>query len=227
MPFETRRHDDPLGVASAARLAVFCFVFLGAVAFAIELRGTHDISIYFRDPASSFGFTPTAGLVSYLGILALFATASICIFASRHVLRDRSLLLAFGLFSAMLAMDDLFMFHETLARGWLGLSETHIMAIFAIIGLGLMFVHRASILGAAHAGFYIALSFLAASIAVDKFDPDIPFRIVFEDGFKFVGFILWSAYFIRRAGLAVGVLPASPPPVLDGQAMAAARPPSG
>jgi|SRR6056297_655868 len=201
-----------LSLFSIALIVFMCTMILISFVVAVELRGSNDIALYFRDPATTYNYWPTAGLFSYIGIFVLTTAAVIGVFSFFYAPQENSLHLSFGLFSLILALDDLFLFHEALAPRWLGVLETNIFLTYAIIALALIVRHLSSLVGKAHFGLYLSIVFLAASIFVDKLDPEIfSYRIVFEDGFKLTGYVLWSSYWVRRAGRAFSSRPLTSP----------------
>lgn len=178
----------------------------GATAFLIILftaivsRGSNSMAMYVRDPAAEFGFTPLAGLVSHLGVFALLTAGVISIFASYQVRPKVGLLFWAGAFSLIIAVDDFFMIHDDLALR-IGLSEIQVFAVYGVLALTILFVFRTSLTGKAHMGLYAAIALLAASVVADVTMTYSETQVVFEDSLKFLGLIVWSSYWVRRAHL--------------------------
>jgi len=79
--------------------------------------GIDNLELVIRDLAQTCRYPLGVGLVSNLGYLLWMATAAICLFTacsevSRPRGRERELLLAGGLFSLLLCLDDMFLLHD-------------------------------------------------------------------------------------------------------------------
>ncbi|MBS1302151.1 hypothetical protein [Loktanella sp. SALINAS62] len=177
-------------------------VFLVAMFTAVGWRGNNPVSLYLRDPAAVFGFSPLAGIISHLGVFALLTAGAICIFASLHSPLSKRLLFWVGVFSLLLGIDDFFMVHEDLA-GRIGLSEILFFAAYGLFAITIFFVFRSSLVGKSHAGLYVGLTLLAASVAIDVRLDYSEVQVMVEDSVKFAGLILWSIYWVRRAHFSI------------------------
>ena len=175
------------------------FLFIGFVTFAI-LQDRSAVLVYLRDPAAHFKFSPFAGLVSNSGILTTIATAAVCLFAAAHGKTETTLLRAIGLFSLVLGLDDLLMLHEDTLPNRLGLPETLAYVCYVLAALYIAIRFRLPLRRAPLSGLILAMGLLAASFAVDALTAFGNVQTVVEDGLKFVGLVVWSAYWINRAG---------------------------
>lgn len=106
--------------------------------------------------------------------------------------------LYFGFASAFLLLDDFFLIHEQASS--FGFSEKYFFLIYGLIIMGGLFIFRREILASDYLLLVIALGFLGASIGVDVIQSRIEgligeWRILFEDGFKFLGIVGWMGYF--------------------------------
>ncbi|QFU10360.1 hypothetical protein PARPLA_03348 [Rhodobacteraceae bacterium THAF1] len=176
-------------------------VALSVCGVVVALNGV-SIAVYFRDPAASFGFTPLAGMISHLGVFALAGSGVICIFASNFSASARGLLRAAGTFSLLIAVDDFFMLHEDILPR-LGVSELVTYAIYGGFAGLIGVAFRTKLLGSAHFGLHIAIAFLAASVVYDMVAEFSQTQAVIEDSLKFIGLVMWSAYWIKRASLEI------------------------
>lgn len=195
----TPQGQAPLRPAETIWIIGAAVGFLLAMFAVILMRGS-AIFLYVQDPAAVFGFSPLAGFISNLGVFALFAAGAICVFASYHVPARFGLLFWAGALSVMIAADDFFMFHEFLAPR-IGVPEIAVFGFYAVYALGVIVVFRTALAGRAHVGLYAAAALLAASVGVDLATAYSQTQVVFEDSLKFVGLILWAAYWVRRAHL--------------------------
>ena len=177
---------------------------LGAVA-ALGLKDPTYIPFLTRDPAAQANIHPLSGLLSSLGVLLWFATASICLFGSWLLRRQHAenfeFLLGGGLISLYLSLDDFFMIHESLAPIYIGAGDTTMYAAIGISVVYFLFHFRKTVLHSNYFRLLLALGFLFASILFDEaFDRlgVIPedWGYYFEDGFKWLGIVMWAGYFI-------------------------------
>ncbi len=190
------------------RLSNIGLVAMGAGAFfimfvaAVTLRGQGDVTTYLRDPATVFQFSPFAGIIWNIGVLCTFSAGVVCLFASAHG-DDASLLRAVGLFGLLIATDDLLMLHEEVFPHRLGIWESVVFLSYFLIAAGITLRFRARLFSGPISGLMLAVALLGASVAVDVLFEYSTAEVVVEDGFKFVGLVVWSVYWISRAGAAV------------------------
>ncbi|WP_431299601.1 hypothetical protein [Tabrizicola sp. BL-A-41-H6] len=169
----------------------------------VTLRAQAEVSTYLRDPAVIFEFSPFVGLISYVGILATFSAGMICLFASAHTRDDAALLRAIGLFGLLLATDDLLMLHEEVFPNLLGFPERLVFIVYFLIAIGIAIFHRVALFRQPTAGLMLAIALLGSSVVVDILFEYSSKEVIVEDGLKFVGLAVWSAYWINRASSAV------------------------
>ncbi|MHA2254090.1 MAG: hypothetical protein ACXAD7_27305 [Candidatus Kariarchaeaceae archaeon] len=160
---------------------------------------------FMADPSTIVNMHPTYGIISNLGILILCACASICFFGWR-ILSQRSstkgiprFLLFAGYYTMILLLDDLFLGHEMLNR-YVGHTEVNIYIMYVILLLLLLIVNRKQIFTSDYILLLLSLGFLGLSISVDIFEPIVEqyvgkLRILFEDGFKLLGYVSWFGYY--------------------------------
>lgn len=162
---------------------------------------------------------PFTGAMSNLGVLLWWTAATVSLFAAAVVgRRDETgasrFLLSAGLLSVCLAVDDLFLIHETLDRGW-GIPEE---VVFAALGLAVglhLFVFRRLIRHTSYGLLIVALVMLGASVAMDTiFHPWVRplghWEFFLEDGAKWLGIVSWCAYYTSASLQLVGAaVPAS------------------
>ncbi len=173
-----------------------------AVGGAVALFGAtgRDWWVLLRDPATAFDFAPYAGLFSHLGVLAMTAAGAILVFASALLPRAaRTVPVYAGVFTLWLALDDLFMLHESLIPRLIGLPEPLVLGLYVVVAFGLMRLIGPSILSRRYLGFWLAAGFLALMVATDmlvKVATSPSFLV--EETAKIVGFVLWSAFWIAE-----------------------------
>ncbi|MGI9413167.1 MAG: hypothetical protein ACR2PM_05835 [Hyphomicrobiales bacterium] len=143
--------------------------------------------------------------VSNLGIMTWIGGAAVCLF-SAAVLAMRSgrgtevsFLVVAGLFTAFLAMDDLFLVHENVLPAF-GVSEPVTYAAYGALGLAYLVFASESIVEHRYILFAAACGLLATSVLIDwQVHTDHPLRIVLEDGAKLTGIVCWTAFHLDAA----------------------------
>lgn len=179
-------------------LALFAFTFLVSVSTDIP------IGFFLRDPTVTLKGHPLTGLQSNLGVLVWGAAAAICLFGSAVLKRAAgggnlaSFFFWSGAITAVLMLDDFFLFHDDLAIQYLKLDEKIVLFGY-FLAVALYFARfRKIILGSNFTLLFTAIVFFSLSISIDfileKWES--PWRIFLEDGFKLLGIVSWSSYFI-------------------------------
>jgi hypothetical protein len=163
------------------------------------------ISLLMRDPAAISGQSPLSGLISNLGSIGWFLSATICIFttAALYGYSSKNIFYFFlfsGFLSIYLGLDDFFMFHDTLAPKYLGIKENYILFSIAICVLAYLAKFWKLILSMEYEFLVIALIFLFTSICIDVLLESLftgyeDWVLLCEDGFKFLGIVSWFSYF--------------------------------
>ncbi|MBM3604660.1 MAG: hypothetical protein FJX25_07850 [Alphaproteobacteria bacterium] len=196
------RQQVPLRLFQTAFVILIGVLFLALWYLVASSRNT-PLDVYLRDPAATYAFTPLAGLISHIGVFAVSAAGVICIFASFHLSRGRSLLVLAGAFNLLIAMDDFFMLHEEILPRALGVAESLVLLAYGAIAGVIFLIFRSSLTGRAHLGLCAAAALLAASVLADNVMPYSMEQVIVEDGLKFLGLMVWSVYWTRRAHLAL------------------------
>jgi hypothetical protein len=191
------------------------------IGLSLLLSATADvpIEVLVRDPTTTLRGHALTGLQSHLGVLVWWAAASICLFCGAILWRAatqprlRSFLIWSGVITAVLAADDLFLFHEELAWQYLRLDERIILLAYGVVVAWYLLRFRMIILDSEYPLLLAAFLLLGSSIAMDQFVGDrwaSSWRIVIEDGLKLLGIASWSGYLILASARAL--TPSSPAP---------------
>lgn len=193
---------------SAGILTLF-FGGLLAVGIAVALGGANaglPGSDLLRDPTATMSAHPLLGALSSLGILAWWTGAAIALITAA-ILRatDRlgelsRFLACAGVLTAVLALDDLFLFHEDLADRLFGVSQRAMLIAYAAIAAVFLGRFRHTILRADCTLALLAVLLFGGSLAVDFVQArwDSPWRILVEDGCKLLGIACWSGWLIQQ-----------------------------
>ncbi|MBL7129669.1 MAG: hypothetical protein ISS16_11885 [Ignavibacteria bacterium] len=145
---------------------------------------------------------PYFGFLSYIGILLWCSTATVCIYSS-FILKKFNcesewikFLLASGLITTMMLVDDLFLFHEYIPN-YIPINEKIIFSIYGIIILIFLIRFRKKIINnTKFLSLIVSFFFFGLSMIVDVFHDDtLAFHYSFEDGFKLLGIVSWFIYF--------------------------------
>ncbi len=156
-----------------------------------------------RDPATVAGTHPFVGWLSNVGVLGWCATASICLFTA-SVLRRRDhrpdtarFLLAAGLFTLLMLIDDQFLLHDEVFPKYLGVSETLWYLFYAVAFAGLIVVFHEQIQRSNYGLLCVSVACLGLSVAFDVVSGFtwVTGLFLLEDGFKLLGIVGWALYF--------------------------------
>lgn len=195
-------------------LPPLCFL---AVLFFIDISGPQGkvfLGQIMKDPVAILRGPFYTGFVSNIGILFWCSTAAICLFAS-SALREPSMkndwasfFLYAGLLTAILCLDDLFLFHESVGPTYFHIPEqvTYIFYFGALVYFFLKY--QTLLMKTDYLILFLALVFFGLSLLVDFTIGYLSGKIrgihIFEDAFKLLGIVGWFAYFTRtcreRAG---------------------------
>jgi hypothetical protein len=189
-------------------------VVLIGVLYILYRTGTIPFGIIFSDPTEYLEYNRLNGLVLYLGIFLLISSAAVCIF-NYFILRSRDhtgsegrFLLFFGLFSILLAVDDLFMVHEgvsdavaTVTAVTDDLGEAITFAVYILVFAFFTLKYRKVIYRTEYFLFIVSIVFFVLSISLDLLPVSLPDNPLFkgEEIFKFFAFITWFVYAARTA----------------------------
>ena len=165
-----------------------------------------------RDGSAVAGAAFWTGALSNIGILLWCATASACLLtagvlrATSEKAATRRFVFFAGLFTTVLMLDDLFLFHETIAPRHLGLPENIVLLAYGLLAVALLAFHRRLIARSAYGILGIGLTCFAGSILIDRLHrvglmPRMGFvspqdlSFLLEDGFKLLGIAGWFGYY--------------------------------
>ena len=173
----------------------------------VNLHTGIPLEIFTRDPTAIAGISPFAGIISNIGILFWCIAASICLFSFFRIIYQQTnkindftlFLLFFGVTTSVLLLDDLFLFHETIAPKILNLSEEKVFISYGITVLYGIIRFKKVIFQTEWVVLSLAFVFFALSILMDVagFFDSLQFpRNFIEDGFKLLGIVSWTSYFV-------------------------------
>jgi len=190
------------GVLAAVSLAPAALLALTAVA---SRAGDVPLEVFSRDPTATLNANPLTGVQSHLGVLVWWAGASISLFAGAVLRRaggDRTaveFLRWSAAITAVLTLDDLFLFHDDLAERYLRLNDKAVVFAYGVAILVYLARFRRVILRSAYPLLVAGLALFAGSNVVDLLLQGrwmSEWRIFVEDGFKLFGIVSWTAYLV-------------------------------
>ena len=166
------------------------------------------------------GMLSQFGLMVWAGAAATALTGGAAAYAAvraagRPASDAAGCLLAAGVGSLILGVDDAFLMHEA---GWKipGVDESHVLPVYALAAAAWAIRYRRVLWQADRVPLALAGAFFAASVLTDKFvggDRGLP--IFLEDGAKLFGVAFWLAALfllaIRTLAAAAGGTPAQNP----------------
>ena len=169
----------------------------------ISILTTRPIAEFTRDPSAVLKTSPLIGLVSNLGVLLWCASTVIALFSALVLRRSQTqprtvlFLLSAGGFTMMLMLDDFFMGHEALSHR--GVPEEAVFLVYGLLFVAGLWLFRPIILASEYSLLIATCILLGLSVIVDVFQSDVEqilgqWRILFEDGFKFLGITGWLAW---------------------------------
>jgi hypothetical protein len=156
-----------------------------------------------RDPAAVVNIPYYVGLLSNWGVMLWSAAAAVCLF-SAWVLRGKqgtatSWLLASGMITLLLAVDDMFMLHEDVFPNVFGIHEKVVYAIYGILGFFYILYFLPEILKRRFVILAAACFFLGLSVLSDSIGRWFYVPTALEDSFKYIAIVLWLVFFIKSA----------------------------
>jgi cytochrome b subunit of formate dehydrogenase len=179
-----------------------CIVLLCLLAFSI-VKGI-DISMLTRDPMAVAKGKSYWGALSNFGNLLWISGAAVAVFSGlvcKASKDTRAFLLAIGLLTAVLVLDDMFMLHEGAWPRLTGLDEKSLFVLYGASLLVILITGR-RIWKPYAVTLFTAIGFFALSLILDRLEEaNISYFHLFEDGSKFIGQACWSLFLWKTSQL--------------------------
>lgn len=182
------------------------FGILVIAAFVAAARVLDRSFRYFsKEPAETLEAAPYVGWFAH-GTSLVWAAGAVCALLAGFVLwraADRReparFLLAGGLLTAVMVADDFFLLHDGVyAKA--GIPEELVYALYGLAAVAVAWRWREEVLRAEALLFAAAVVAWGASVGSDFVQETTGRHLhVWEDGAKFVGVLLWSAFFVRTS----------------------------
>lgn len=100
--------------------------------------------------------------------------------------------------TSVLALDDLFQFHEKIWSEFLGLSERIVVGAYGALAIGSVCQFRRCFGRRPVSLLWLAVGNLGMSVLVDALF-DRRSAVFVEDAFKFLGILFWASFFLISA----------------------------
>ena len=182
------------------RAALPAAAFYTVVVFSLVFYGASILEII-TDPEIPEGRAWYRGIMSTLGVVIWLACGAICIFTAwcirgrESLAQFRPLLIAGGILTLMLTSDDGLMLHDRLKH------QPTFYLTYALLSMFIVLRFFRSLQKMDFMALVLSGGCLAMSIFVDLIQMEIPVAYptsqFFEEGFKFIGIIGWSYFWIR------------------------------
>lgn len=180
-----------------AGIATISTLLLGAVLF-LHVQYHIPVGDLTRDPTAVSRAPFYTGLLSQLGIFLWAGAAFAClipvIVSFQHPFRQ--FLLASGLITLTLALDDVFLLHES-ALPMAGFPEKIVLIFYAGLLTAYVAWFYRVIKNTAYGLLLIACLCFGLSLLIDLLTPNSTnMEFLLEDGAKLVGIVSWLAYYL-------------------------------
>ena len=165
----------------------------------LSLSGLAGIKgqLVLRDLAQTCGTPVGVGLLSNLGYLLWLAAAAVALFTAYSEQpgvrgKQYELLACGGWFSFILCIDDMFLLHDRY------IGQTFLYVVYMVFAALIATRYRRQLMASRGELFFLAVALLGASIGIDQFQRDLPFKYetvqLVEEGAKFLGIATWVLY---------------------------------
>ena len=147
------------------------------------------------------------GFLSQIGIVFWAGSVTVCLFGFRlcsNATGHRSskrFLLSSALLTALLGIDDLFLFHEVILPKYLGIPETITFGVYGMLAALYFLRFYTVILKTNYIPLAVSLCFFLISILIDidVLPLSVSYKNLCEDGAKLVGIVSWLVYYFKAS----------------------------
>ena len=156
-----------------------------------------------RDYNGVYNFEIYVGFISNLGIFMWCTTLALTWFAW-YLLSELKGLEKVSIFywwsgfiTLVLAVDDLFQFHEVILPRYFGLPEYSIYIVYLISLLIYSIKYHVKLFNQNVIFVFLAYVCFGLSMLLDYLEIKVPFETYVEDSLKFAGVCIWTLYFVK------------------------------
>lgn len=194
--FQEALHAQVPAALWAGAALMLAAILLGGAYYVAAVTG-NPIGMLLRDANAIAEQPQYFGAIDYAEVMLMTGAASIALFTAT-LKRDRSILfLALGgTLSMLLALDNLYMLHESAWR--FHLNEQVIFGCYGLLLALTVLTNFRRFLQTPFVLLGIGTGLFAAAVLADAIPPGIlPLPRGFEDSLELVGTCFWSAYFVK------------------------------
>lgn len=182
-----------------AAISFFLFVVL-----VIAVKSGVEPSDLSRDYNGVYHLEPYVGMLSSLGIFIWCGSVTLCWLAWYFIrMRNpnsgrKNFFLISGFITSIIAIDDLFQFHEIIIPDYFSIPEIsfYITYIVTLFFFNIKYIN--TIMNRHFSLLIVAYFLFSSSILFDVvFEDRVPFGTYIEDGLKLMGITFWSAFFFK------------------------------
>ncbi len=177
-----------------------------ALLLAIFASTMKDIPLdtFTQDPNAQLNAPFYLGFFSNVGIIIWSAAMTICFYcafsmpsvADNH---NREFLLASGVITLLMALDDLFQLHEDVFPKYFSISENMVYITYLNLYLIYFIRYRRQLLNSDFIALGVSFFLLGLSTIIDLLPLPLPKDTFLEDAIKLLGAVTWMVYYIRTA----------------------------
>ncbi len=177
-----------------------------ALLLAIFTSTVKDIPLdtFTQDPNAQLNAPFYLGFFSNLGIIIWSAAMTICFYCAFRLPsvsdnRNREFLMASGVITLLMALDDLFQLHELVFPKYFMISDNMVYITYLNIYLIYFIRYRKQLLHSDFIALGVAFFLLGLSTIIDLLPLPMPKDTFLEDAIKLMGAVTWMVYYIRTS----------------------------
>ncbi|MFN8153988.1 MAG: hypothetical protein U0Y08_06830 [Bacteroidia bacterium] len=177
-----------------------------ALLLAIFASTMKDIPLdtFTQDPNAQLNAPFYLGFFSNVGIIIWSAAMTICFYcafsmpsvADNH---NREFLLASGVITLLMALDDLFQLHEDVFPKYFSISENMVYITYLNLYLIYFIRYRRQLLNSDFIALGVSFFLLGLSTIIDLLPLPLPKDTFLEDAIKLLGAVTWMVYYTRTS----------------------------
>lgn len=177
-----------------------------ALLLAIFASTMKDIPLdtFTQDPNAQLNAPFYLGFFSNVGIIIWSAAMTICFYCAFSMPsvtdnHNREFLLASGVITLLMALDDLFQLHEDVFPKYFSISENMVYITYLNLYLIYFIRYRRQLLNSDFIALGVSFFLLGLSTIIDLLPLPLPKDTFLEDAIKLLGAVTWMVYYIRTA----------------------------
>ena len=160
------------------------------------------LDAFTNDPNASFNAPFYIGFFSNIGIMIWSAALTLCFYGAWKLNKpvdawNRQFLLASGIITLMMTVDDLFQLHELVFPKYFNISANMVYLTYMNIYIIYFLRYRRQLMQTDYMALAVAFFFLGLSTVIDVLPLPIEKDTFLEDAMKLLGIVSWTVYYVR------------------------------